>query len=161
VKRFILGILCAIAAAAPALPQVQKDSLANLIQSGNRKTALERIRAGADVNEPQGDGTRPIHWAVFRADYELVEALIAKKAKVNVTNEFGGNPLAESVKLADARLVKMLLDAGAGAEGANEEGQTALMLAIKTGDLSIVKMLVDAGANVNAVEKVQNQTPLM
>jgi ankyrin repeat protein len=161
VKRFILGILCAITAAAPALPQVQKDSLANLIQSGNRKAALERIRAGADVNDPQGDGTRPIHWAVFRADYELVEALIAKKAKVNVTNEFGGTPLAEAVKLADARLAKMLLDAGSGPEGANEEGQTALMLAIKTGDLSIVKMLVDAGANVNAVEKVQDQTPLM
>ena len=160
-KRFILGILCAITAAAPALPQVQKNSLANLIQSGNRKAALERIRAGADVNEPQGDGTRPIHWAVFRADYELLEALIAKKAKVNVTNEFGGTPLAEAVKLADARLVKMLLDAGSGPEGANEEGQTALMLAIKTGDLSIVKMLVDAGANVNAVEKVQDQTPLM
>jgi uncharacterized protein len=161
VKRFILPILCAVVAAAPALPQVQKNSLANLIQSGNRKAALERIRAGADVNEPQGDGTRPIHWAVFRADYELVEALIAKKAKVNVTNEFGGTPLAEAVKLADARLVKMLLDAGSGPEGANEEGQTALMLAIKTGDLSIVKMLVDAGANVNAVEKVQDQTPLM
>jgi len=95
VKRFILGILCAIAAAAPALPQGPKDSLANLIQSGNGKAALERIRAGADVNQPQGDGTRPIHWAVFRADYELVEALIAKKAKVNVTNEFGGTPLAE------------------------------------------------------------------
>jgi uncharacterized protein len=161
VKRFVFGILCAIAAATPALPQVQKDSLANLIQSGNRKAALERIRAGADVNQPQGDGTRPIHWAVFRADYVLVEALIAKKAKVNVTNEFGGTPLAEAVKLADAQLVKMLLDAGSGPEGANEEGQTALMLAIKTGDLSIVKMLVDAGANVNAVEKVQDQTPLM
>src|SRR5262245_47168281 len=160
-KRFILGILCAISAAAPALPQVHRDSLANLIQSGNRKAALEKIRAGADVNEPQADGTRPIHWAVFRADYELVEALIAKKAKVNVTNEFGGTPLGEAVKLADARLVKMLLDAGSGPEGANEEGQTALMLAIKTGDLPIVKMLVEAGANVNALEKVQNQTPLM
>jgi ankyrin repeat protein len=161
VKRFILGILCAISAAAPVLAQAQKDSLGNLIQSGNRKAALERIRAGADVNEPQADGTRPIHWAVYRADYELVEALIAKKARVNVTNEFGGTPLAEAVKLADARLVKMLLDAGSGPEGANEDGQTALMLAIKTGDLSVVKMLVDAGANVNAVEKVQNQTPLM
>src|SRR5262245_65893791 len=100
-KRFILGILCAISAAAPALSQVQKDSLANLIQSGNRKAALESVRAGADVNQPQGDGTRPIHWAVFRADYELVEALIAKKAKVNVKNELGGSPLAADVQLTE------------------------------------------------------------
>ena len=58
-------------------------------------------------------------------------------------------------------MVKMLLDAGSGPEGANEDGQSALMRAIKNGDLAIVQMLVNAGANVNAVEKVQDQTPLM
>src|SRR5438876_3944520 len=48
-----------------------KDSLADLIQAGNRKTALDRIRTGgADVHEAQPDGTRPIHWAVYRVDYE-------------------------------------------------------------------------------------------
>ena len=71
------------------------------------------------MNEAQPDGTRPIHWAVYKVDYELIDALIAKKAKVDVTNEFGSTPLAEAVKLADARMVKMLLDAGAGVEGAN------------------------------------------
>src|SRR5262245_28958396 len=142
--------------------EAQKRSLADLIQAGDRKTALDRIRTGgADVNEAQPDGTRPIHWAVYRVDYEVIEALIAKKAKVDVTNEFGAAPLAEAVKLADARMAKMLLDAGAGVESANEDGQTALMLAIKTGELPIVEMLVKAGANVNTVEKFENQTPLM
>jgi ankyrin repeat protein len=149
-----------IAVVAPAVGQSQK--IADLIQSGNRKAALERIRsAGADVNEAQPDGTRPIHWAVYKVDYELIDALIAKKAKVDVTNEFGSTPLAEAVELADARIVKMLLDAGAGVEALNQDGQTALMLAIKTAELPIVEMLVKAGANVNAVEKFQNQTPLM
>ena len=49
------------------------------------------IQAGADVNEAQPDGTRPIHWAVYRVDYDLVDALIAKKAKVDVANEFGSH----------------------------------------------------------------------
>src|SRR6266446_6628850 len=122
-KRFILAVFVIIAAA-PVWAQAQKDSLASLIQTGNRKAALDKIRAGADVNEPQPDGTRPIHWAVYRVDYELIDALIAKKAKVDVTNEFGSAPLAEAVKLADARMVRMLLDAGAGVEGANQDGQT-------------------------------------
>ena len=113
------------------------------------------------MNEAQPDGTRPIHWAVYRVDYELLDALIAKKAKVDVTNEFGSTPLAEAVKLADARMVKMLLDAGAGPESPNQDGETALMLAIKTGELPIVDMLIKAGANVNVVEKFHNQTPLM
>jgi len=43
---------------------------------------LNEFETEADVNEPQGDGPRPIDWAVFRADCELAEALIAKKAKV-------------------------------------------------------------------------------
>ncbi len=160
-KRFILAVMCMASAALPVLAQAQKESLANLIQQGNRKAALERIRAGADVNEAQSDGTRPIQWAVYRVDYELVQALIAKKAKVDVTNEFGSSPLAEAVKLGDFMLVKMLLDAGAKPESPNLDGETALMLAIKTGELPIVEILIKAGANVNTIEKFHNQTPLM
>ena len=157
-KPIILTVFCI---AATALAQTQQSSLASLIESGNRKAALEKIRASADVNEAQPDGTRPIHWAVYKVDYELLEALIVKKAKVNVTNEFGSAPLAEAVKLADARMVKMLLDAGAEPESPNQDGETALMLAIRTGELPVVEMLINAGAKVNTIEKFHNQTPLM
>jgi len=143
------------------VPRSGPAALASLIQRGERKAALDSIRAGADVNEPQPDGTRPIHWAVYRVDYELLDALIARKAKADVANEFGDTPLAEAVKVADRRMVKTLLGAGAGAEGANLDGETALMLAIKTGDVPIVQMLVEAGANVNTVEREHQQTPLM
>jgi ankyrin repeat protein len=160
-KRCILAVFCVVAATGSAWAQVQKDSLASLIQTGNRKVALDKIRAGADVNEAQPDGTRPIHWAVYRVDYELIDALIAKKAKVDVANEFGSYPLTEAVKLADARMVKTLLDAGAAPESPNPDGETALMLAIKTGELPTVEMLIKAGANVNVVERFHNQTPLM
>jgi ankyrin repeat protein len=119
------------------------------------------IEAGADVNEAQLDGTRPIHWAVYRIDHALLDALIARKARVDVANEFGHTPLAEAVRQGDARMVKALLGAGSGTEGANADGQTALMVAIKNGDLPIFQLLIDAGARVNVVEQVQNQTPLM
>jgi ankyrin repeat protein len=160
-KRMIAALFCAVVAIIPVFAQTQKDSLANLIQEGNRKAALGQIRAGADVNEAQPDGTRPIHWAVYRVDYELLEALIAKKAKVDVANEFGSTPLAEAAKLADARMVKTLLDAGARPDIPNQDGETALMLAIKTGELPVVEMLIKAGANVNARETFHNQTALM
>src|SRR5688572_4579289 len=162
VTRFTLvTAFLLIVATAPLLPQTQSSQLATVIQEGRRAAALAMIKAGADVNEAQPDGTRPIHWAVYKVDHELIAALVAKKAKVDVVNEFGSTPLAEAVKLADARMVKMLLDAGAGVDRADESGQTALMLAIKTGELPIVEMLVRAGANVSAVEQFQRQTPLM
>jgi uncharacterized protein len=158
-RRFALVCLCLLAAAVPA--GAQSNALADLIQAGHRKAALERIRTGADVNEAQPDGTRPIHWAVYKADYELITALIAKRARVDVVNEFGSTPLAEAVKLADARVVQMLLGAGAMVDRADENGQTPLMLAIKTAELPLVEMLIRAGANVNAVEQFQRQTALM
>src|SRR3954471_5336438 len=161
VKRFIVSIVLMVALVAPSLPQGKTGQLATAIQDGKRAAALEMIRAGADVNEAQPDGTRPIHWAVYRFDYDLMDALIAKKAKVDVTNEFGSTPLAEATKQGDARMVKTLLAAGSGTEGANADGQTALMIAIKSGDLPVFQMLIDAGARVNALEKVQDQTPLM
>jgi len=171
VKRLILAVFCMIATAGTTVAQSQttptpKTSLADLIQSGNRKAALDRLRAGgadvaADVNAAQPDGTRPIHWAVYKVDYELIDALIARKAKVDVTNEFGSTPLAEAVELEDARIVKTLLDSGARVDSANPDGQTPLMLAIKSGELSLVEMLIKAGANVNTVETFQGLTPLM
>jgi ankyrin repeat protein len=153
---FFVILLCTATGA-----QAQKGTLATLIQEGNRKAALTQIRAGADVNAAQPDGTRPIHWAVYKVDYELLDTLIAKKAKVDVANEFGSTPLAEAAKLGDARLVKALLDAGARPDIPNQDGETALMLAIKTGELPVVDMLVKAGANVNARETFHNQTALM
>jgi len=159
-KRFVLAGFSMMVVLAQS-PTTKTASLATLIQTGNRKAALEKIRAGADVNEAQPDGTRPIHWAVYKVDYELLDALIAKKAKVDVANEFGSTPLAEAVKVTNARMVKTLLDAGSGSEGANLDGETALMLAVKAGDLSIVQMLIKAGANVNTVEKYHQQTALM
>src|SRR5215212_7098871 len=105
-KRFILiTAILMLAAAAPIVPQSQSQSrssqpaptssgqLATAIQEGRRADALAMIKAGADVNHPQPDGTRPIHWAVYRVDRELVDALIAKKARVDVANEFGHTPL--------------------------------------------------------------------
>lgn len=160
-KHSILAVLCTAAAVTPLWAEAQKESLPDLIEQGNRKAALAQIRAGADVNAAQPDGTRPIHWAVERVDYVLLDALVAKKAKVDVANEFGSTPLGEAAKLGDARMVKTLLDAGAQPDKPNQDGETPLMLAIKTGELPVVEMLVKAGANVNARESFHNQTALM
>ena len=156
-----LLFLAALPAASIMWAQSPNDPIATLIQTGNRKAALARIQSGGDVNQAQADGTRPIHWAVFKVDYELIQALLAKKANVNVTNEFGAAPIAMAAELADARMVKLLLDAGAEPEGVDADGQTALMLAVRTGDLAVVNLLLNAGANVNTIEKFHHQTALM
>src|SRR5206468_10103744 len=135
--------------------------LADLIQSGKYDAALARIAAGADVNETQGDGTTPLHWAVYKVDAKLVAALLKAGAKANVANVYGSSPLAEAVKLGDPALVRALLDAGADVESPNGDGQTALMLAARSGSIEVAKLLVKRGANVNAAEAWRGQTALM
>src|SRR5262245_28039765 len=137
------------------------NSLAGRIQAGDRAAALKMIAAGADVNAAQGDGTTPLHWAVYKIDVELTRALLQRGAKPNVINNYGSSPLAEAVKVADARLVGMLLDAGSDANVPNQEGQTALMLAARAGSLDVAGLLVRHGADVNAKEKWRGQTALM
>src|ERR1700730_12916382 len=119
-KRFNLGVVCAAVAVALAwahvvLAQAQQaqqaqnapKDLATLMQSGSAKVAHEQIKAGADVNRAQPDGTSPLIWAIDRTEYDIAEALIAKKADVNAKNEFGVTPLTVAARLSNARLVKM------------------------------------------------------
>ena len=65
-KRAIFAAVFCLAAAGTAA--AADDSLAGLIQAGNRDAALKMIAAGADVNAAQGDGTTPLHWAVYKID---------------------------------------------------------------------------------------------
>jgi ankyrin repeat protein len=139
-----------------------QSGVADLIQNGERAAALEAIRApGADVNAAQGDGTTPLHWAVYKVDRELVAELLEAGAKANVTNKYGSSPLAEAAKLGDLALVRRLLDAGADVESPNADGQTALMLAARIGSLDLAKLLVERGADVNAKEAWRDQTALI
>jgi ankyrin repeat protein len=157
-QRSLLALLALLASGVTAAAD---SHLADLIQGGNRTAALVAVRAGADVNAPQGDGATPLHWAVYKVDRELVAELLKRGAKPNAMNKYGSSPLSEAVKLANVELVKMLLDAGADAESPNADGETALMLAARAGALDVAKLLVAHGANVNAIEAWRGQTALM
>jgi len=63
-------VLCAAAATSFAQPE---SALADRIERGDRKAALEMIARNAPVNSTQPDGTTPLHWAVYRVDEELVK----------------------------------------------------------------------------------------
>ena len=158
-KRAIFAAMFCLAVASTA--GAADDTLAGLIQSGHRDAALKMIAAGTDVNAAQGDGTTPLHWAVYKVDADIARALLARGAKPDVINNYGSTPLAEAVKVGNARLVEMLLDAGSNAEVPNEDGQTALMLAARAGSVDVARLLVRHGANVNAKEKWRGQTALM
>src|SRR4029079_19465631 len=86
-RRAIFAIVFCLAAAGTA--GAGDDTLAGLIQAGHRDAALKMIAAGADVNAAQGDGTTPLHWAVYKVDADLVRALLERGAKPDVIKHYG------------------------------------------------------------------------
>ncbi|HEX6999369.1 MAG TPA: ankyrin repeat domain-containing protein [Gammaproteobacteria bacterium] len=156
-----LAALAAVLLAAAGNALAADAPLAALIQAGDRDAALAAIRAGADVNAAQGDGTTPLHWAVYRIDPELTAELLAHGARADAINIYGSSPLAEAAKIGHAGLAEMLLDAGADVESPNQDGQTALMLAARAGSVEVARLLVARGTDVNARETWRGQTALM
>src|ERR1700694_3099425 len=107
IKRAIFAVILSLAAASTAA--ADDASLAGLIQAGHRDTALKMIAAGADVNAAQGDGTTPLHWAVYKIDADLARALLERGAKPDVINNYGSSPFAGAVKGAHCPLGEMLV----------------------------------------------------
>src|SRR5258707_15431873 len=100
-KRAIFAAIFWLAAAGTAA--AADDTLAGLIQAGHRDAALKQIAAGADVNAAQGDGTTPLHWAVYKIDADLARALLDRGAKPDVINIYGSSPFAGGRKGAKPR----------------------------------------------------------
>jgi len=157
IRPFLLVLLLLM----PGLPALAQSPLADLIKAGDRDAALAMIRAGANVNQTQSEGSSPLLWAVYQVDVELVAALLRSEADPNSANNFGATPLAEAVRLANPVLVSRLLDAGADPNMTNEDGQTPLMLAAWTGDVAVAELLLAHGARVNGEEQWTGQSALM
>jgi ankyrin repeat protein len=144
-----------------AAANLSASELADLVQLGEQRQVLALIDDGVDVNEAQGDGTTPLHWAVYHVDTELVELLLGLGANPDAINTYGASPLGEAVKVAALPIVEMLLDADADPQAPNADGQTALMLATRSGSTEIARRLIEHGADVNVREAWRGQSALM
>jgi ankyrin repeat protein len=161
--RFPKHSLALAALLLPVLAAAQSagPNLSALIRAGDPEAALAAIKTGADVDARDGDGSTPLHWAVYKVDHAVAEALLKAGADPNVRSNLGAVPLMEAANLADLELVRLLLKHRARVDLANDDGQTALMLAARTSNVQIGEALIKAGADVNAVEKWREQTALM
>jgi ankyrin repeat protein len=102
-----------------------------------------------------------LHWAVYRQDNELADALIRAGANVKAANRAGMTPLAMASLYGNAALIDRLIKAGADAKQKGPNGETMLMFAARNGNPQAVQVLLEAGAEVNARETIRGTTALM
>ncbi len=123
---------------------------------------VERLLvAGADVDQPQGDGATALHWAAHRDLVDVAALLAGAGAAVDATDDHGVTPLALACLNASVAMVELLLEAGADPNVARTSGVTPLMTAARVGHVGVVRRLLRAGADPTAAEKTRGQTALM
>ena len=151
----LLGLGLAASAVAAA-----RATLADAAEQRDKTSVTTLLKAGADVNATQVDGTTALHWATYNDDAETVALLVRAGANVNAVNRYGMPPLAQACINGNAAIVKLLLDAGADPNATMKGGETVLMLASRSGSVDAVKALLARDATTKTRERL-GQTALM
>jgi ankyrin repeat protein len=136
-------------------------TLVQAVKNGDVASARALVKAKADANSAEPDGTTALHWAVQSGNAEMVDLLIRSGAKVAAANRYGVTPLVLACTTGNAAIVERLLAAGADPNSALADGETVLMTAARSGSAATIKALVARGANVKARERRKGQTALM
>jgi ankyrin repeat protein len=119
------------------------------------------LKAHADVNAPQPDGSTALHWAAYQGDAHTAALLLAAGARPNVATDTGMTALLLACEAGNADLVDELLRHGADVNQTLEGGETALMMAARTGSVPVLKLLLARGMAIDARERTRGTTALM
>ncbi len=159
-RRFVIWHAILILTAVAALAAISSP-VADMAMDGNTAAVRTLLAQKADVNAPQADGARAIHWAAYRGDLAMADMLIAAGANVRLANREGSTPLSLASIEGNAAMIERLLKAGADANEQGTHGETPLMLASRNGNAAAVKVLLDYHADIQAKEKLRGTTALM
>jgi uncharacterized protein len=159
--KTLLAVLCCLAAFVPLHAQQRDVRLLDAIKRRDDKAFAALMRAKADVNASQPDGSTALAWAVHLGERRMAEALLDAGARADTTDEYGETPVTLAAANGDARLVERLIAAGGNPRAARWNGETAVMIAAGAGSVDTVRQLASRGADVNTAEPRGGQTALM
>jgi ankyrin repeat protein len=157
-KRSFKGIQAAIKAGADidaAEPEDGFTALAWMCKSRSgvmskteTEIALWLIEQGADVMKPNNDTETPMHLVAGNGSVTVLDALVAKGAKVTTT-ELAYTPLHYCMTThdKDTEMWDRLIELGCNIEDKNKWGDTALLNAVSCHNPTAVKYLLGRGAD--------------
>jgi len=154
----MFGVVLGVATADAQAPDRR---LARATKANDSVTANSLLRAKANPNVADVDGTTPLQWAVRNNNVAVVERLLAAGADPRAQNRNGVTAIQLACEIGSAPLVTRLLDAGVPATATGPLGETALHSCARSGNVTAAKVLVARGAPLEAGESWRGQTPLM
>ncbi|XP_050680984.1 integrin-linked protein kinase isoform X2 [Leptidea sinapis] len=106
-----------------------------------------------DMNQGDDHGFSPLHWACKEGHLKIVEMLIRRGARINVTNMGDDTPLHLAAAHGHRPIVQLLLQNRVDVNFTNEHGNSPLHYACFWGYSAIAEDLVIAGALVSLANK--------
>ena len=157
----VLVTLCLVALMPLRTASAADERLVQAAAQADVQLVRQLLAGRADVNAADGNGTSPLHWAVWADDPATVDELVRAGASVTAVNAFGVTPIYTAAERGNATIIRRLIASGAKANGTDRSGDTVLMAAVRSGSLDAVTALVEAGADVNAADPQLGHTVLM
>ena len=118
----------------------EERSFFDVLSGGDVAELQQRLDAGADPNEKNGDGITPLSWAILGMEttptvFSQVKALIAAGADPNIVDNYGRTSLHYAAQYDGSDAVtQALIDTGVGVDTKNQAGLSALQLAAMSGN---------------------------
>jgi ankyrin repeat protein len=115
------------------------------IRNGDLAQVQTLLRAGADVNTADSDGTTALMHAVIESDVDVVKLLLDNKANVNAKNTLDSTALMYAATSLEK--TRLLLDRGADVKVKGKRGATPMGVAVTAfGSTPVLKLLAAKGA---------------
>jgi ankyrin repeat protein len=127
--------------------------LIDAIKASSVTGVFELVNTGANVNEPDSDGTYPIHFAVREnSNSDILRILLDKKALVDVKDNLNNTSLYTAIKKRKIQFVKLLIQKNADLNLVSG-GELPLNLSLKTSQDQMARILIKNNCNVNAIDE--------
>ncbi|MBU4498197.1 MAG: ankyrin repeat domain-containing protein [Verrucomicrobia bacterium] len=120
--------------------------------AGDVARTRQWIKAGANVNAMNRQGSTALMGAAAGGFTDVVKVLLDNKANVRVRSQNGITPVLAAARNGHAQVVHMLLEKGAPVDAVDNYGQTALMYAVKGNHKDMAQVMVEHGADVNRMD---------
>ncbi|KAI8722553.1 hypothetical protein NCS52_00399300 [Fusarium sp. LHS14.1] len=129
-------------------PAMVEDSRVRFPKIDAKTDALRRfLDHGADPNLPDDFGSYPLHCAVGRERYELVELLLQKGANIDQADQNNMTPITLGIE--NKQILRLLLRKGANPDLGRRIGHTTLTYSVFFGLNEVLELLLKHNASVD------------
>jgi len=148
VRSHFAPVLLLLAAALGAFPAAE-SALHRAARTGDLADLHALLGGGADPNQPDDGGDRPLVAAVAAGQLKAAQALIAAGADPNLPSSGGRTPLIEAALRGRIEIARALIAAGADLNTTERGAGTALEAAEREGHTGLAALLRQSGARTS------------